>query len=119
MNPVILVLLAMTVSYEGFGSSRECTRAARVIALFLDEPAGIAHEGFEGLFTDLALKPMVHGAFGAEFGWKILPFGPVVENPEDAMDGLSFLGRRAASKRPSPRAWNPFRKPIQLRLCEY
>ncbi len=119
MNPVILVLLAMAVSYEGSGSSRECTRAARVIALFLDEPAGIAHEGFEGLFTDLALKPMVHGAFGAEFGWKILPFGPVVENPEDALDGLSFLGRRAASKRASPRVWNPFRKPIQLRLCEY
>ena len=118
MKPVILVLLAMAVSYEGSWSFRECTRAAQLIASFFDEPTGIAHESLEDLFTDSALKPMVHGAFGAEFGWKILPFGPVVENPEDALNDLSFVGRRAASKRASPRVWNPFRKQIQLRRCE-
>ena len=89
-----------------------------VLPSFFDEPAGIAHEGLEDPFADPPLKPTMHRAFGAEFGWKILPFGPVVENPEDALNDLSFVGRRAASKRASRWVWNPFRKPIQLRWCE-
>jgi|GEM_PF-6080029 hypothetical protein len=48
-----------------------------------------------------------------DVGWTVL-------NEEGNLGNLTqaHKGRRAASKRASRWAWDPFRKPIQLEMCE-
>jgi len=89
-----------------------------VLPALFDHPPRITHNGLEHAFADPPLEPTMNGALGAKLGGKILPFGAVVEYPEDTLDDFSLVGRRPASKGASRRVRNPFREPIELRICK-
>jgi len=105
---------------SGFGERAiDETLVEFVAVAFLNARAGVAHERFEDIVLDPTFEPSMHGALAAESSWQVLPFGTVVENPEDALDDLAFVGRWPATARVAWRVGNPFTNPVKLFVHEY
>ena len=85
----------------------------------LDQPSSIAQEGFDHAVSDPSQEPAMDRALAAEPRGKVLPFSPVVQDPEDARHDLSFIDRRPAAPRVAGTIGNPFTNPIQLLIREF
>ena len=52
---------------------------------FLNAQTGHIHEFFENTGLRPSAKPAVGGALGAQLAGKILPLGPIIQDPEDRL----------------------------------
>ena len=64
------------------------------VALF-NTASGVAHDLLKQALIDPLLEPTMDRALAAKLRRQIFPLGPVVENPEDALDSLVFVCRRS------------------------
>ena len=71
-------------------------------------------ERFEDTRFDPLAKPPMHRALAAILAGQVLPFRPIVQNPEDTFDDLAFFGWRTASLGTSLGGRYFLTKPIQL-----
>src|SRR5688500_4465336 len=73
-----------------------------------------AHDALELAGLCPAVKPIVHRAFGAELGGKVLPLGSIVQNPKNALHHLALVGRWTATLRTAWGIGNLLKYPIKL-----
>jgi hypothetical protein len=83
-----------------------------VAAALFHQAARVAQDALEDAGAYPALEVPVHGTLGAELARQVLPFGAVVQNPEDATQHPGLVQRRAATLATDERIRNPFQQPI-------
>src|SRR4029077_15360966 len=98
----------------GFGKSAidETFVEAKPPGVFHTATSG-SHQGLEHTGIDPLEKPTVHRALGTKTRRQILPFCPIIEDPENPRDHLSLIGGRTPSLRTAFRIRDVARKPIQ------
>src|SRR5450432_2949382 len=68
------------------------------LPLFDDRSHGCQAD-FKGSHSHPSLKGPVHRTLGSERARQVLPFRPIVQDPEDAGDGFALVRARAATPR--------------------
>lgn len=93
-------------------------RALKPVPL-LHDASCLPYDPLEHAVLDPSKEPTMDGALAAEPDGQIVPLGSVVENPEDALKHVSFVGRRSPAQGAGGMVGDPFTKPVNLLIREF
>ena len=105
-------------AHVGADAIRASFLAAWDVAL-LDASSRVTHDRLEHPILHPCLKPPMNGALRAKTPRQVLPFRPIVKDPENASHDLSLISRRPTTLGATRRFGYPFHKPIQLFIREF